>query len=905
MGLEDTRHIARVVVDPNDHDVVYVAALGHLWGSNETRGVFKTTDGGVTWDKVLYVDEHTGATELVMDPSNNKVLYAATYQRQRSNWGFSGGGPGSAIYKSSDAGVTWTKLTTGIPEGDLGRIGLDIYRKDPRVVYARVQHETESGVYRSDDGGSSWRKMSDMNPRPMYFSQIRVDPNDDHRIYVLGVELHMSDDGGKTFVGTTVPHSDHHALWVDPANSNHVITGCDGGVNISYDRGATWDFVDNMDLGQFYHVSYDMDTPYRVYGGLQDNASWGGPSAVRSQYGIGNFDWFNIGSGDGFVTLVDPTDTRTIYAESQGGNMFRVDRESEERKGIKPQPEEGEPAFRWYWDTPMQISPHSSSTLFVAANMVFKSTDRGHSWTRVSPDLTAQIERDELTLMGVAARDFTIARNDGVSTFGTIVTFAESSVTEGLYYAGADDGTVQVTRDGGASWSNVTGRFPGLPDGSFVSRVTPSSFVDSRVYATFDNHRADDYRPYIYESDDYGESWRSITNDMPDGQAVRDLTEDLVNPDVLYLGTEFGLFVTLDRGDHWSRVRANLPTVPIAEITLHPRDNDMILGTHGRSVWILDDLTPFQQGAEPLQESAYVFDTPAAKQSNPAAFRPNFAGPGDRRFWGENPELGAPITYYLASAATDISIAIEDGRGNTVRTLAGDSLEHKRAAGVNRVYWDLRHEPLPTTGEGQRGATTTAPFVLPGDYNVTVMVDGEAVGTTSVRVNGDPAITLAAMDREVLHSTSLRLHELQGTANEAATAVEALTEQLATIEGTLDAADHVPEAVKESFDEVEAQVTEFRRRLGVGGGGRRRDPGNVRGQIGQVKREVMASTSAPTVVQLRIAREADEGLSSVIAEVNEVITASMPALYRVLADNDLLVTAQPIASVGNDSGREQ
>jgi photosystem II stability/assembly factor-like uncharacterized protein len=897
MGLEDTRHIARIIVDPRDHDVVYVAALGHLWGSNETRGVFKTTDGGVSWIKVLYVDEFTGATELVMDPSNNKVLYAATYQRQRSSWGFNGGGPGSAIYKSSDAGVTWTKLTNGIPEGDLGRIGLDVYRKDPRVVYARIQHETESGVYRSDDGGSNWTKMSDTNPRPMYFSQIRIDPNDDHRIYVLGVELHMSDDGGKTFVGTTVPHSDHHALWIDPADSNHVITGCDGGVNVSYDRGATWDFVDNMDLGQFYHVSYDMDTPYNVYGGLQDNASWGGPSAVRSQYGIGNFDWFNIGSGDGFVTIVDPTDSRTIYAESQGGNMFRVDRDSKERKVIKPQPQRGEPDLQWYWDAPMQISPHASSTLFVAANKVFKSTDRGSSWTAVSPDLTARIDRDEMTLMGVASSDFTIAANDGVSSYGTIVTFAESPVREGLYYAGADDGTVQVTRDGGLGWTDITERFPRLPDRAFVSRVTPSAFDEATVYATFDNHRADDYRPYIYVSSDYGESWRSIADGMPDGQVVRDITEDLVNRNVLYVGTELGLFVTLDRGGQWTRVTANLPTVPIAEITLHPRDNDMILGTHGRSVWILDDLTPFQQAAEALEREAFMFEIPTAEQSNPGAFRPNFAGPGDRRFWGDNPPAGAAIAYYLASAADELSITIQDGQGNAVRTISGGILEEHRAVGINRVYWDLRYAPLPTTGGGAGGrGNANAPFVMPGDYSVSVVADGGAIGTRSVRVIGDRVIEITNADRNLLHDASLTLHELQSTANETGEAVGALSERLSAIGETLDEADDVPVSVRTMFDEVENLVTDFGRRLGDGGRGRR-GASTIRGQISSVKRQLMASTSAPTEVQLRISREVEQDLALVVEEVNRVIGDSMPALYRALAEDNLLLTVKPIGRV--------
>ncbi len=396
MGLPTSKHIARIIVDPIDHDIVYVAALGSLWGRGGERGIYKTTDGGLTWTRIHFVDDDTGATELVMDPSNNKVLYAATYQRRRATWGFNGGGPGSAMWKSSDAGRTWTKLTQGVPTGPLGRIGMDVYRANPNVLYARIEHEKESGTYRSDDAGLSWRKMSTTNPRPMYFSQVRIDPNNDARIYVLGVQIHISDDGGKTFIENGALHSDHHAMWINPKNSNHIIDGNDGGIGVSYDKGATWEAVYNMDLGQFYHVTYDMETPYNVCGGLQDNYTWCGPTATRSRTGIANDQWFQIHGGDGFEAQIDPTNSRIIYAESQDGNISRIDKVSNERKSIRPLPARGEPPLRWNWNTPILMSPHDPATIYVGANKVFKSTDRGQSWTAISPDLTEATDREGL-----------------------------------------------------------------------------------------------------------------------------------------------------------------------------------------------------------------------------------------------------------------------------------------------------------------------------------------------------------------------------------------------------------------------------------------------------------------------------------------------------------------------------
>lgn len=907
MGLTESRHIARIVVDPVDHDVVYVAALGHLWGANRERGVYKTTDGGVTWTPALQVDENTGATELVMDPSNNKVIYAATYQRRRTNWGFNGGGPGSAIWKSSDAGRTWTKLTNGIPAGDMGRIGLDIYGKNPNVLYARIEHRTQTGLYRSDDAGASWFKVSDMNPRPMYFSQVRIDPNDDRRIYVLGVELHISDDGGRTFIGNTVPHSDHHAMWIDPSNSNHVLTGCDGGVNVTWDRGAKWDFIDNIDIGQLYHVGFDMDTPYNVMGGLQDNASWHGPSAVRADIGIGNFDWLNIGTGDGFVTLADPTSARTLYAESQGGNMIRVDRLSMERKNIRPQPARGETSFRWNWDTPMQLSPHNASTLYVAANKVFKSTDRGDHWEAISPDLTAQIDRDTLSIMGVRGRDIAIARNDGVSTFGVIVSFAESAKKAGVFYSGADDGTVYVSRDNGGNWTNVTSRFPGLPEGAAVSRVAPSSHEEGTAYVTFDNHRADDFAPYVYVTTDYGATWRAITNGIPAGQAVRTITEDRKNPEVLYVGTEFGLFVSLNKGGQWMRVKANLPTVPINEITLHPRDNDMILATHGRSIWILDDISAFQQAPTAMASAVHLFDLRAATSFNAGSFRPDFGSPGDRRFWGKNPEPGAAVTYYLRAPARSVTARITDASGTVVRELGPNSFADGLSAGIHRVRWDLRHQPLPDSllwNAGRIGGN--APFVLPGTYRVALTVDGRDAGTKTVSVSGDPLSVITDADRKLWHDASLAVHQLQGIAGLMREKVAAVSERLATVRSLVTKAQNPPPAIRTSLDALDRDLRALRQQFAValpgeatpsGRGGGAGGIAPVPGQFGQVKNQLLASTSRPTDGQMRVAREARQDLVAAVESINRIISSTLPALYQALGQPQLAPGLSPFPAV--------
>lgn len=892
VGLPNSKHIARIIVDPVDHDIVYVAALGSLWGPGGERGVYKTTDGGLTWARILHVDDDTGATELVMDPWNNKVIYAATYQRRRATWGFNGGGPGSAMWKSSDAGRTWTRLTQGVPAGHLGRIGMDVYRANPNILYARIEHATESGTYRSDDAGLSWRKMSNTNPRPMYFSQVRIDPNNDLRIYVLGVQIHISDDGGKTFIENGALHSDHHAMWINPKNSNHIIDGTDGGIGISWDKGATWEAVYNMDLGQFYHVTYDMESPYHVCGGLQDNYTWCGPTAVRSRTGIANDQWFQIHGGDGFEAQIDPTNSRIIYAESQDGNISRIDKVSNERKTIRPLPARGEAPYRWNWNTPILMSPHDPATIYVGANKVFKSTDRGQSWTAISPDLTEATDREGLTLMGVTAKEFTIAKNDGVQSYGNIVQLVESPKQAGVLYAGTDDGQVHMTKDG-KTWTNITGKFPGVPKNSYVSRLTASAHEVNVVYATFDNHRANDMGTYVYASVDGGNNFRSIGEGISKGHAVTAMAEDPKNPNVLYTGTEFGIFVSPDRGGKWMRIKSNLPTVPIHEIIFHPRDNDMIVATHGRSIWILDDATPLQQYADAAKSDAFLFDIRGAMQFNPANDR-GFVS--DKPFFGKNPTYGAAISYYLSKPQTNVALRIRDAAGNQVREISGNDLETARAAGINRVHWDLRHQPLlPLAGQPQGGGGggggfggggNNGPNVMPGDYRVTLVVGGKDVATKSVRVSGDKDMPMTEAERKTWHDTALGLHDLQRVANAAAEAVTILAAQVTAAEGLVKTAASVPAAGKTALADVNTKLADLRRRLGVGqgqggGGGGGGQQANTRGQLGQTKGQIMNSTSMPTVQQIRTAGELREDMVKLVTDTNDLI-AAVPAMYDAL-----------------------
>jgi photosystem II stability/assembly factor-like uncharacterized protein len=783
-GLRDSRHIGRIVLHPTSPDVVYVAAAGHLWGPNAERGVFKTADGGRTWTRSLFVDENTGATDLVIDPQNPEVLFAAMYQRQRTAWGFNGGGPGSGIYRTENGGATWTKLAAGLPRADKGRIGLDLFRGDGRIVYATVEAPgRESGVYRSVNRGDSWEQLTALNPRPMYFSQIRVDPKDRDRVYLLGSNrgFYVSDDGGRNFrdVFSTV-HSEDHALWIDPDDTNHLIVGGDGGVSISWDRGATWLFRDNLPVSQFYEISVDMQDPYTICGGLQDNGHWCVPSATRLRTGISNRDAFNIGGGDGFYARIDPGDARTVVIESQEGRANRVDLATLERQSIQPlYPNPDAPSrtggvsqLRWNWNTPIAMSGSDPKVLYIGANVLFRSRDRGVTWKAISPDLTSNIDRSTLQMMGARVAEGALSRHDGQTSFSTLTTIAESPLDARVIYTGTDDGQVQMTRDGGQTWTNLTARVTGLPRGTYVSSLLASRHAAGRVYATFDGHFTDDDRAYVYVSDDFGQTWRSIASDLPE-TSVHKLREHPRNARLLFLGHERGIHFSIDAGTHWSTLGLNMPPVPVDDLLVHPRDNDLIVGTHGRGIWVLDNIGVLET-LTPESIATDGFLAPPARAQLLAVYSPQ-AWYGAGQFFAPNPDFGAAIDYYLRDAggalSSTVRIAVTDASGVLVRTIAGTATR-----GVNRVRWDLRRDPPLSPGEAANppgNPEPVGPMVESGKYSVAVQLPTGRTLKAPIVVEDDPRIHRPDGDRRARQAALLKLYEIEKTIGRSRSAARA------------------------------------------------------------------------------------------------------------------------------------
>ncbi len=800
MGLRDTHHIGRIIIHPSNPDIVYVAAVGHLWGPNKERGLFKTTDGGKNWKCVLYINEDTGVTDVAMDYQNPDTIYAASYQRRRTAYGFVGGGPYSGIYKSTDGGETWKKLTEGLPGGDTGRIGLDVYRKDPKIVYAIIENK-DGGVFRSEDKGETWKKMTSTNPRPMYYSKIRIDPQNDLRIWVLGVRMHYSEDGGKNFRTDLVEriHVDFHAMWINPKNSDHIILGSDGGIHISYDRGKTWDFINTIPLGQFYEIGYDMRKPYYVYGGLQDNGTWGGPSATRYSVGITNEDWFNVAGGDGFYSVVDPQDHNTVYVESQDGNLMRFNLKTGERRSIRPIPKDEKEQLRFNWNSPILISPHNSNVIYYGGNKLFKSTDRGETWTE-SPDLTTNPNRDKMPIMGIIPDDNTLSRHDGVLHYGTITTISESPLKEGLLYVGTDDGVVQVSKDGGKTWKNIRNNIKGVPPNTYVSRVVASRFREERVYVTFDGHRSNDFNPYVFVSDNYGERWQSISSNLPQGYCVNVIREGLLNQDLLFVGTEFGAFFSLDRGKNWIKFKGNFPTVPVDDIAIHPREHDLIFGTHGRSVWILDHARFLEDlREETLNSEFYLFEIRPATIFNPYSHK---GSTGHKIFVAPNPPFGAIITYYLKEKTKEeVKIQIFDKEGKKIREIKGTNEK-----GINRTNWDLRYEPPRRPEQAEqvsRFFRATAPFVMPGEYTVKLLIGGKELSRT-VKVELDPIYEISPDRYKVYHDTLFELYKLNANITRMEPALRNIDTQLKNLQAKLK-----KEKFPEEFSKLEEMIKKF------------------------------------------------------------------------------------------------
>jgi len=799
VGLRETQTIARIVVHPEDENTLWVAANGQLFSPNPERGVFKSTDGGATWTHVLRVDENTGATDLIMDTRDPDKLFAATYQRRRSACCFVGGGSGSGIWRSEDGGRTWDRLLErGLPTGTMGRIALANTPADPDVVYAQIEVSADrvspltaeereawealaeddqlppdpqwSGVWRSDDGGDSWSFRSNENGRPMYFSQIRVSPSDPDLVYTVDLNVQKSLDGGRTWETLDgYGHVDQHAFWINPGDHDHLMIGNDGSVDVSYDQGETWESLRTWAVGQPYHASVDMQRPYWVCTGLQDNGSWCGPSSVRDGEILAQ-DWYRAGGGDGFYTQIDPTNPNIVYSESQNGNVRRMDLASGEQVSIRPRGPGGrggrgggggggggrggappnivptpsaDDEIRWNWNTPVLLSPHNPSTIYVAGNRFFISRDRGETWT-MSPDLSKSIRLDDIELMGVRndvprcdqlerGQRCILSRNDGVNAWGTGVSIAESPIVPGLLWMGTDDGNIQVSRNGGATWTEVSRNLPGGTTRYYVSRVEASYFDPATAFVAIDGHKSGDLRPYVYVTRDFGQSWESITTDLPAFGNVNTIRQDPRNEDLLYLGTEFGFFVSTDGGGSWRRFMNGLPVVRIDDVLVHPRENDLVLSTHGRSVYVMDDVTALQDATgEVLNEDVHLFQPREAVLWRTDRLRQRSVT-GDKNWLGESAPDGTAITYWLADDSDDVTVTIEDlVTGSTFRTL-----EATGAAGLNRVQWNLRGEGTGGGGGGGGGfGGNQGPQAAPGIYRVVLEVDGRAY-TSTVRVLED------------------------------------------------------------------------------------------------------------------------------------------------------------------------
>ena len=728
VGLGSSKTVARIAVHPKDPKTAYVCAAGSLWLAGGDRGLFKTTDGGTTWKKILAPappdDAKTGCGDLVMDPAAPDTLYATLYARLRTPWSFvsgadlTGGRDVGGLFRTTDGGGTWKKLANGLP-ARTQRIGLDVFRKNPKILYALVQtdeggtspiRDTKSkrgGVFRSEDGGETWARTNPLNPRPFYFSQIRVDPANDKRVWVLGISFHVSDDAGQTFrddLGDKV-HPDGHAMVIDPRNPKRVLLGTDGGLYLSLEGGKNWQHLDRFAAGQYYRISLDDSVPYRIAGGLQDNLNWVGPSATRSRDGIVNADWINLGGGDGFYNVFDPEDRDVLYGESQGGAIFRMNLRTGETKQLRPEPGEGQQAFRFHWCSPFVASRHEKGALYLAGNRVFKLSKRGDEWTPVSPDLSA---RDPEKIF---------AAGSGAEKYGVVYALAESPVAAGLLWAGTDDGKLWVTSDGGARWTDLTAGLPAAAKGQWIQSIEASAADANTAYLVVSAYRTGNEAPLIYRTADLGKTWTSVTSNLPAKGPAKVVREHPKNPGVLFAGTEFGLFVSLDRGGSWTRF-GGLPTVAVDDLKIHPRDGDLVVATHGRSLYVLDDVSPLAQATEEARgKDAVLFEPRPAH----GVYRlPGWSDwNGKAHFRGENPPDGAFLNFWLKDYTGDeVRIAITNAQDQQVATLRAPG-----TPGFGRVVWNLR--PIRETdrerGGGGGGAFGEPPkFVPPGDYTVTL-----------------------------------------------------------------------------------------------------------------------------------------------------------------------------------------
>jgi len=873
MGLEDSERISSIQINPDNPDEIYVGVLGALWGDSEVRGVYKTTDGGENWAKILYTDPTTGCSDLTMHPEDPNTLYASMWEFRRTAWSFNSGGYNSALYKSTDGGENWEKIHNGFPEGKLGRIAVAIAPSSPDILYAVIESEQDEdkGLYRSDDGGQSWEQFNndfELTVRPFYFSRIVVDPTNADKVCKAGLRGAISEDGGKTFrqIGSGV-HADVHDFWFDPNNSDHIFLGCDGGVYRSYDGGRSWEMCKDLPLTQFYHVTVDMQEPFNVYGGMQDNGSWVGPSA--SVGGVEARDWQEVGYGDGFRVYPHPSDPNICYSEMQGAeSIWRVDLEKQQSKIIKPYPVQGDPKLRFNWNTPITTSQFEPDRLYVGSQFVHRSNDQGETWVKISPDLTtndpAKQNQEE---SGGLSKD-----NSGAENHCTIFTIAESPLDEAIIWVGTDDGQVQLTTDGGQNWANVTGNLPDLPPNTWVYHIEPSSFDPAVAYAVFDGHTQNDRNTYVYKTEDSGQSWQSIATPEIEGFA-RSIQEDFVNPGLLYLGTEMGLYITLDGGQNWTPFTNNMPAVAVHHVTLHPRDHSLVMGTHGRGVIIIDDVRPLRAlKPEVLEQDVYFFESPPVIIKEQPSFGSS-ASYGE--FVGSNPSSAAKLTYFMKKRHIfgKMTMEVLNKDGEQVA-----SLTPGKAKGINIVNWNyrLRRPKIAKAKTFSFGGFAT-PTVPPGTYTVR-LVKGKETYEHTIELAPDPNSVHSAEERALQHETVMELYDMNEELAYQVDRIEQLKTGLAKMEAAA-----LPKKLQRQLQAFEDQLEATRKTLVVTTGDNyvaSAEP-QLREKIADLYSEVAGYLGKPSNAQLEALELRQRELKEAISAIDELMR-QLPKINKQL-----------------------
>ncbi|MBM4000645.1 MAG: glycosyl hydrolase [Planctomycetes bacterium] len=923
MGLEHSEHIAKIVIHPEDSNIIYVAAQGPLWASGGDRGLYKSTNGGQSWTSVLSISPDTGVTDVVLDPRDPETLYAAAYQRRRHVWTLIDGGPEAGIHKSTDGGKTWRTINRGLPGGDKGRIGLAVSPIHADVLYAIVEATgAEGGVFRSENRGESWSKRSGyVSSSPQYYQKIVADPHVFDRIYSMDVQLQVSDDGGLTFrgVGEQFKHVDNHALRIDPLDGDHLIVGCDGGLYETWDRGQTYRYTANLPIAQFYRVALSNDAPfYYVYGGTQDNATQGGPSRTTNVHGIVNSDWFVTVFGDGFEPAVDPAEPHIVYSQWQYGGLIRFDRKTGQKVDIKPQPEKDGPPLRWNWDSALMISPHAPTRLYYGSQILFRSDDRGDSWRAISPDLTRNLDRNQLKVMGRVWGVDAVAKNMSTSFYGTIVSLSESPLVDGLLYVGTDDGLVQVSEDGGANWRKIE-EFKRLdiPEYAYVSDIEASLHDPNTVYVSLDNHKRGDFRPYIVMSADRGKTWSSMAGDLPERGSVYCLKQDHVRPELLFAGTEFGVFTTLDGGGKWIPLKSGIPTIAVRDLEIQQREDDLVVASFGRGFFVLDDYTPLRELSTSLiDQAAHLFATPKALLYIPDApmSGDDKAFQGAAFFTAPNPPFGAVFTYYLkeslrskkdARMANDRDLArsgkdapypswddlrAEDREEEpamvmTIRDASGSPVRRMRvpsSQGIHRVAWDFRYPgttPVRLAGDGY------GPLVLPGRYTVSLSKfrDGElteVIPAAPFDVETLGSASIPEVDRPAALAFQRQTAELQRAVHGAREAAGAAMDQVRYMKHAIDTLPQLDPQFAKDIRSMEIRLLDLVERFdGDPTKPKRQEPGypGILDRVQTVVYGHWSATTGPTQTHRRSYEIAAQEFDAVLADLRKLIEEELVA----------------------------